>query len=267
MLELALYDHPYTVVICSNCSVVIEGPYDETRQPAGLSTPVIEFSPVMIGSTIWINCSISNSFEPLLRVVFKEASGFNEIKLPTEATEEQSAFEYGASGYKTTSTGCGNINGDMNCYSFPIMIMSDSMDRAMVMCGAHKVSCSETFFATIGIIRIDNLATMTTSITDTPCLPSTGTSSMIDIKPTTPMSSTNVVNGFQGNKTTNSNFKCTDAFHAIIASSLFIVGLVFGFLLCLSIILIMRSRRNSENQCNEEPFNADLGRYPPPYNH
>ena len=244
-----------TGVTCNNCSVAIDGPYDETRQPATFAMPVIQFSPVMIGSTIWINCSISHSFEPSLRVVFTEGSGFNEIKLPTEGTEEQTAFMHSV--YETTSTGCGNIAGDKQCYSFPITIISDNMDRAMVMCGARKTYCPTTFLPTVGIIRVDINNHVMTSATDAPCQ-------------TTAMSSTVTVvsNEILGNLTTTSHFKCTDTFLAVIGLSTFIAGVIFGFLVCLPLTLLtwrwcrLKSRKNEDHR-NEGngAFYDDLYRY------
>ena len=118
--------------------------------------PVIQFLPVMNGSTQLINCSVSSNFEPSLRTIINVGSEFQEIKLPTERMESQTLFEYG---HYENSTGCGNVSNDMRCYAFLITIISDNMDGAMVVCGAMKENCSVHYTHNIGIIRVNKSST------------------------------------------------------------------------------------------------------------
>lgn len=248
------------VNVCNDCSVRILGPFDERKRlHATDDMPVIQFSPVMNGSTLRINCSISDGFEPSLRIILIEGCEFKEIKLPQEHSEEQASFVYSISLYREISTGCGDGADEhrMVCYSFPITIISTNMDRAMVMCGASKAGCSTTFLPTLGIIRVsDPIATVSTSISDDPGCQSVEPNS--DVPPTV----TGMFDDMQGNVTVDLKDDILIVVTIGCSLSSFVVGSILGLV---AAVLIQRwcPVRSVTNRHNG-PFYQDLHRYPPP---
>ena len=132
----------------------------------------------------------------------------------------------------------------MRCYAFPITLISDHMNGAMVMCGARKSGCPDSFIHNIGIIRILN---ETDQVPCPPAITDSSTTEPADIM-TTKLQSVPVSNPIQQNVT----FKCTDTFNTIIGVSSLVVGFITGLLSCLLICVARmyccRSCKNRHHQ-------------------
>ena len=213
------------VCTTDNCHPTVHGPYNEEGQTVTQDVPVFQFLPVMRGTIQWIYCSISDyTFLPSVQLIII-GSQLEEFKLPQESRETQLFFEY--SHYVNGSTGCGNISSGMHCYAFPITLISDQMDGAMVMCGARKLGCPTSFMNSIGIIRINE-----TDVLPCPCTTTdssiTTDSSTTESNITTTDSETQLPVSDLNRQ--NITFKCTDAFNAIIGVSSLVIGFVIGLL-------------------------------------
>ena len=219
--------------------------------------PVIQFLPVMNGSTQRINCSVSSSFQPSLQIIFNVGSKLQEIKLPQESMESQTTFEYS---HFENSMGCGNVSNDMHCYAFPITVISDDMDGAMVVCGARKENCPVHFIRNIGIIRVNKSSTHPGA-----CFCTTNCSSLANSSITSEQSNAKMNN-------TNATCKSTDTTINVIISLSCLIAvftMIIGVLVCLLVLCVVRlhcfrSSKSDDHQ-NQRNFNADLGRYPQTY--